>query len=68
MFDIRTYDKCDGTMGVDVVWSVLCVVFNDEDECRPGIGAVSDPINQLSDCVVVVRGLFLRSIDAIDGG
>ena len=51
---VRAQNQTNGATGIDVVGTILCVVFDDEDRRLFPVGAVADAIDQLTDRPVVV--------------
>ena len=56
-FHVRPDDIASGAMAVDVIDSVLGIIFGDEDNAIVPIGAIADGLNDPADREVVIRDL-----------
>ena len=56
-FHVRPDDIASGAMAVDVIDSVLGIIFGDEDNATVPIGAIADRLDYPADREVVIRDL-----------
>lgn len=65
-FDVGTDHVGNGSVGVHMVGSILCVVFDNKNQGVVLVLAVGDLLDDLPQGIVIVGHLSLDCVDAID--